>query len=292
MTTNLHNKTDIEIERDPSSPVLLVAGVRNESSLGWSASQTWLDRHPNNEVLITVNSEIAQNFVNAKEEADGRISSVKIDWSDTDAGSSLWMILDELYAKERRIGGVVHSIARADKTNFFDPAHQLEAKVYTDAFNISTLSLHGLAKATRQNLRPGGGIVTFGFGEPGKFVRGYGGAMGVAKAGLTQMVIELAESLGQAEPNARTAEIVTGFIPTRSGKSVAFLQGGTPDAVVDLFAESASLTGTSPTLQSETAGRLAVAFIDDPMFSQSTGIRLHTDGGWSLGGRALFSGEN
>ena len=275
---------------EPLAPVLVVAGVRNEDSLGWAAASAWLDKDPNNEVYVTVHSQKAQDFLDTQREELGveRVSWSETDWNDAEQIARFQQNLTVAYGDERRIAGIVHSIARADVSNFSTPAHELDSSVYTDAFLTSALSLQRVVKAAKDNLRDGAGIVTFGFGEPGRFTPGYGGAMSVAKAALSQMVVELAASLGRADPSARTFEIVTGYIPTQSGKGVALAQRLRPRDVEARFAEAAVLGNANSDLQRHAAGQLAVSLIADEAYSQTTGQRIHTDAGWSLSSSKLL----
>jgi len=271
------------------SPILVVAGVRNEVSLGWSAVETWLARDPNNQVLVTVRSDKGREFVEERsKELDGRIAIATIDWKDTDASNSLNKTLTGLMGKDRAVSGVVHAVAKADQSNFRRPAHELDPQVYNDALNVSTISLIRLIRGSRDHLRNNGGIVTFGFGEPRRVVEGYGGAMSVAKVALSQLVAELAVSLGRSDPPARTAEIVTGYIPTHAGRAVALLQRIKPSEVEEKAIQASPLKSTSSDSQRIAAGQIAVSFIADPMYGQSTGQRFSVDGGLNLIGPELF----
>lgn len=194
------------------------------------------------------------------------------------------------YGDERPLAGVVHAIAGASRDSFSKPAHELDASDYGDAFDTSALSLLRAVQAVRPNLRARGGIVTFGFGEVGKVVAGYGGPMSTAKAALSQMVVELAASLGKADPPARTAEIVTGYVPTRSGRGVALGQPGRarPADVEARFAETAPLADSNGADQAEAAGLLAVRFIAGPEHRQTTGARLPVHAGFDIVGVNFF----
>lgn len=110
--------------------------------------------------------------------------------------------------------------------------------------------------------------------------------MGGAKALLRHMVTEYAVSLGREDPPARTAAVSTGIVPTRSGKGVILArpQDSRPHVadVIRKFTESSPLSVADPTEQRLVAGQLAVSFIIDRQFSQSTGISLQADAGWNL----------
>lgn len=272
-----------------NAPVLVVAGIRDQKSLGWSAANAWLEEDPNHEVVATVRSPRAQTFIEAQNETTGgRISGVAIDWQDPQAEHMLSSVLQARYGDERRVAGIVHAIAGADPITFTTPAHQLEVDHHRNAENSSTYSLLRVVRAARNNLRPYGGIVTYGFGEPGHLTEGYGSPMSLAKVALSQLVVELAFSLGQDDPPARTLEIVTGFIATRSGRGVALFQHARPRDIEERFAATSPLKGANAERQRQIAGELAVRFINGREYEQTTGARIPVDGGWSLGRPALF----
>ncbi|MCW1907901.1 MAG: SDR family oxidoreductase [Candidatus Saccharibacteria bacterium] len=278
---------------DPeTAPYLFVAGVHNEASLGWSAAQAWLNMNPDHQVVASTRSDAGIEFINKQRELHrGRVDQVEADWSLPDANTIVRDQLHYTYGDERRFAGFVHAVAAADRTNFTQPAHALDPSVYVDAFRVSTVSLVQGVQAVQDLLVPNAGVVTFGFGRPGATVEGYGGAMSAAKAGLSQLTVELAASLGQAEPSARTAEIVTGYIPTYSGRGVALAQKVRPGVVEDQFAETALLPDTDSSSQRIAAGQMAAAFMVEPMFSQTTGQTIHVDAGWSLRSANLFPTE-
>jgi len=264
-------------------------------SLGWSAASAWLLRNPANRVLLTVRSDKARKFADARSaELPGRIDTVTIDWSDADAAAEVSRTLEQLLGGERGLAGVVHAIAGADLANFTTPAHELPAAVYTRAFDTTAASLVKLVSASHAHLAPLGGIVTFGFGEFRVVPEEYGGALSTAKIALSHMVAALGVSLGQADPPARTLEIVTSFIPSYSGRGVAAGIRKANDLkvtgvdIAETFAKDAPLPQTDYRDVLSAAGALAVSFVSDSMFFHTTGERIHVDGGWSTRGRSVL----
>jgi enoyl-[acyl-carrier-protein] reductase (NADH) len=264
-------------------------------SLGWSAASAWLRRDPANSVLLTVRSERAKAFADAQTaELAGRLETVAIDWSDPDAETEVSRHLERLLGRGRGLAGVVHAIAGAELANFTTPAHALPAAVYTSAFDTTAASLVKAVSASAAHLAPFAGIVTFGFGEFRVVPEEYGGAMATAKLALSQLVAVLGVSLGQADPPARTLEIVTSFIPSYSGRAVAAgisrANGSriTGTEISETFAADAPLPHTDPEAVLLAAGALAVSFIADPMFRHTTGERIHVDGGWATKGKSVL----
>ncbi len=269
---------------------LLIAGIRDEDSLGWSAAEAWLDADPKHQVVATVRSKKAGDFIRDKIiESDNRLDYIPVEWSDKDAYNVLGAELKNRYGSDRQFAGFVHAIAGVDSLNFKRPAHELDPGIYIDAFTVSAVSLLQGIRAAKDLLKPNAGIVTFGFGRSGTHIEGYGGAMSVAKQGLSQLAIELAFSLGRSDPSARTLEIVTGYIPTRSGRGVASAQRFRHEMVSSQFTETAPLVGTNYNLQRIAAGKLAVEFMINPIFEQTTGQKINVDGGWDLRGPDLFT---
>ncbi len=285
-----------QLDYHPSAPeTLLVAGIRDANSLGWVTARNWLEEVPDGKIVATYRSAEAQRFLGSQTDVyQGRISGLEIDWLAKHSSNTLALLLrmiDRRSEKETGFGlnitGVAHCVAAADRTNFTNDPTEIEEHVFIDAFRASTLSLQGLVKASKQYMAPNAGIVTFGYGDPEKTEKGYGGAMQLAKAGLTKTVMVLAEELGKGNdistgPLARIAEIVTGYIPTRSGKGVAILQKTKPRDAEAKSSESALLHGTNGALQAEAAGALAILFMRHPAFRQTTGQRLFVDGGASV----------
>lgn len=280
----------VSAEANPS-PLLVVAGVHDEKSLGWSACEAWLDRAPDHELLVTVRSDKARAFVTKQSEArPGRVNYLSVDWAEPDAGDELKTVLARHLGPERVIRGIVHAVASADPSSFKVPADQLDPKIYDDAISVSATSLLRLIQGCRAHMQEGAGIVTFGFGENDQVVEGYGGPMSVAKAALRHLVAVQARPLGQAEPYARIAEIVPGYIPTHAGSAVALLQPviSSPRKVANMFEATSPLKNASVEAQRSAAGQLAVSFMLDPMWDQTTGRRIYVDAGRSLGGPSLI----
>jgi enoyl-[acyl-carrier-protein] reductase (NADH) len=278
-----------------AGPLLLVAGTRDEMSLGWSAATAWLRKDAANRVLLTVRSIKAKTFAEAQRERHpGRIEVVTIDWADPASESQVSEHLARSLGGDRGLAGVVHAVAGADLSNFTSPAHVLSPTVYTNTFDVTAASLVRVVAASTAYLVPFGGIVTFGFGEFRVVSEEYGGALSTAKLALSQMVAVLGISLGQADPPARTLEIVTGFIPTYSGRGVAVGIAKANDRRVvaaDLsrnFCDQAPLKETTAEGQRLAAGALAVSFISDPMFRHTTGERIHVDGGWATKAKSVL----
>ena len=278
------------------APFLVVAGVHNEMSLGWAAAQHWLDRDTNNEVVVTVRNPKSQEFIEAKnEEYDRRIEVVPgLDWTERSAINGLRAALSRIIGDERLVSGAVHSIAHAPAENFVTPAHELDMDVYLDTYKATALSLVGLVQGSIDRIRPSGGIVTYGFSEYGRLQPSYGPALSTAKVALSHLIKELAGSLGQTEPCARTAEIVTSFIPTYAGRG--FLAGVgekrgkrlKPADEEAYLASQSVLQPYSSDKQRENAGKLAVELVADPLWEQTTGARFEINAGWQLKGREMI----
>lgn len=283
------------------APLLVVAGVRNEKSLGWSAAQAWLDRDPNNEVLVTARDGKSQDYVQSqKTETNGRVDLVApIDWTEADAARSLYEHLTKVMGSDRRVAGAVHSIAWAPPENFTTPAHGLPTDVYRQAMDATALSYLELIRGTEANMAPNAGVVTYGFGEHEQVFTEYGPALSTAKDALAHLVKETAVSLGRKEPAARTAEIVTWFIPTYAGRGVLAGIGQQrgrrvkPQQVEEhTAANMAALTTASPDEQWRNAGMIAADFIGNPMWSQTTGQRFEVNAGVPLIGPKIVPEEN
>ena len=284
--------------QEVKSPLLIVAGVHDEMSLGWSAAEAWLGGDPNNQLLVTTRSKKAGEFIAAKaEETDGRVSGIEIDWTEPAAARELYDALTRRVGSDRMVAGVVHSVAHAPPENFTTPSHQLSNEVYVKAFEATTLSFKGLVAGARDNLRPWAGAVTYGFSEYRRLTAEYGPALSIAKVALSHSVAELAGSLGREDPPARTAEIVTGFIPTYAGRGVLLgirRQRGrpvTPEQMAE-YVEEVSLLPADADEQRRNAGLIAVDFIANPMWSQTTGQRFEVNAGWSLSGKSIVPDED
>ncbi len=273
-------------EEAPSdASLLVVAGIHNKRSLGMEAVNGWLDADPEHTVLATVRGDDGYEFVEAESaKRDGRISLVRIDWVKSYAASTLNRKLNELAGDTRTVKGAVHSVAGADNSNFELPAHEIDPSVYDTAFQSTASSLVRLVQGARTHMVERAGVASYGFGVPGRSMEGYGGALTVAKAALSQLVVDLGVSLGQSSPRVRVAEIYPGYIPTTSARGAIGLGPRDSIDVSRHFEEHAALTDTDAKKQREALRRMTVAFMLDPMFSETTGARLPVDGGWSVRG--------
>lgn len=268
-------------EGSTEAPLLVIAGIRNKRSLGWEAVTHWLEADPEHSVLATVRSERSRDDVQKlADKTDGRVALVEVDWVKPKSPNVLRSALREILGEERGVAGVVHAVASANNINFKRPAHNLPAHVYKGAVDATAFSLVRLVQGAKEHMVDGAGVVTYGFGDPGRSMEGYGGALTVAKAALSQLVVELALSLGQETPRARTAEIVPGYIPTLSARGAIGLGGGDSADVEKYFTETAALAGTDASRQRDALGEMTVAFMTSPAFAQTTGTRLMVDGGW------------
>lgn len=271
--------------------VLVAAGLRNRDSLSWAAIEPWLQADPTNQALVTYRNEKAKFFIDGQNsDYDYRIVPVRIDWKaerDT-APDILSETLTKEYGQERVVAGVLHSVARAHPDSFRLAAHEVPLEMYEQAMAVSTLSLLGLVQGVRDHLKPHAGIVTFGYGNPELIDAEYGGPMALAKAGLSHLVKSLAQSLGQEAPHhARVAEIATGFIPTNSGRGVAARLDQSSEKTILPHFNQAAFIPTDPYEQRKNAGKLAISFMTDPVYSQTTGIRFDIDGGRLFRGQGL-----
>jgi len=283
------------------APLLVVAGVRNETSFGWSAAEAWLERDPNNEVLVTARGEKSVEFVRSQvEETNGRIDLVApLDWTEESAADALYKHLTSTIGSDRRLGGLVHAVAWAPPENFTTSAHELPTEVYRQAMDATSFSLLNLVHGARENLADSAGIVTFGFGEHDRVYTEYGPALSTAKDSLSHLINQLGVSLGQETPSARTAEIATWFVPTYAGRGVLAGIGKQrgervrPEQVKEYAAEKlAALKSADPDQQRINAGRIAVSFIADEMWSQTTGFHIPVDAGVPLRGHNIFPETN
>ena len=279
-----------EVEPVVAANTLLVAGVRDEWSLGWSAANAWLQADELNDAIVTVRSDEAADFIKERKSgfAEGRLQYGFIDWAEDTASDTLARFLNEHFGKERKLAGVVHSVAHADKQTFRKPAHDVRLAHYAEAFNVSVLSAVRLIQATHAHMKPNAGFVTFGFGSPKERVEGYGGPMAVSKSALGQLIVEMAGSLGSKENPVRTAEIIPGYIPTRSGTAVAMINRARSREVEAGFVKGSMLPETSSARQTRSAGLVTVRFMIGPEFADSTGITLPVDAGWSINRADLF----
>lgn len=287
-----YNLTEGEDMTETGPNVLVVAGLRNESSLSWAALELWMQADTDNQAIVTYRNDSARAFLDGRNwEYNNRIVPVRIDWKSgrDSAPRHLQETLTKHYGQERVVAGALHAIARAHPDSFKHPAHEVPLEHYEQAFAVSTLSLIGMVQGVREHLAPGAGIVTFGYGHAERIDKEYGGPMALAKAGLSHMVKSLAQSLGYEAPHhARVAEIATGFIPTNSGRGVAArLDVSSEKTILPHFAEAAFIP-TDPYEQRQNAGHLALAFMTDPMFSQTTGVRFDIDGGRLARGQGLL----
>lgn len=297
------------------APLLVVAGVRDEMSLGYAAANRWLEDDPRNQVLMTVRSRKAEKFAAGLKEAnEGRVDFVTIDYADPtpsidaseltgpddpnadqfqSAVQSLQSKLHEILGDERAVSGVVHSIAGADFSNFITPAHELSPQVYIDTYLVTAVSLLKVVQGVRGHLRDGAGIVTYGYEEPGGFTEDYGGALSTAKVALNQLVRVLAVSLGKETPSARTLEVIPGFVDTYAGTGVALgvvnnsgvrmKPSEMARGLEEYFRTSSALPNTSAEAQRQASGALAVEFIKGgPVFDQMTGETIRVNAGRSI----------
>jgi len=282
-------------ETRKDSPYLVVAGIRDEKSLGWAAAKLWLDRDPEHKLVATVRSTKGQRFVEAqRQNFAGRIEEPLIlDWTQDESSKDISEALGDMVGSGRLVSGVVHSVAGAPEENFQLPADEVDPEIYLQTIDTSAISLLRVIRGVRPNLTPGGGIVTFGYEEYGRVSEDYGGALSTAKVALSHLIKVQAVALGKAIPPARTLEIIPGFVDTYAGIGVALgiarkqgIRVKPSDLAKQLegyFAESASLPNTTAEDQRQASGALSVDFIiGDSPYDQITGQQIQVNAGRNI----------
>lgn len=118
---------------------------------------------------------------------------------------------------ERKLDGILHSIAFANYDEGMKPFHETTRAHFLQAVDISCFSLIALAKALKPNLNPGASVVTISISTTTMAAENYG-YMAPVKAALDSAVVFLAKSFGDAD--VRFNSVRAGLLKTSASAGI------------------------------------------------------------------------
>ncbi|NEQ64646.1 MAG: enoyl-ACP reductase FabI [Symploca sp. SIO1B1] len=167
---------------------------------------------------------------------------------------------------------LIHCLAFANKEDLSGGFSQTSRPGFSQALEISTYSLTGLASAAQPLMKEGGSIVTLSYLGGVKVIPNYN-VMGIAKAGLEMSVRYLAAELGPQ--NIRVNAISAGPIRTLASSAV----GG----ILDMIHHVEQVAPLRRTVTQLEVGNTA-AFLCSDLASGITGQVLYVDAGYEVMG--------
>lgn len=254
-----------EIRNQP----ILVMGIANRWSLAYAIAKGLSEAGAR--LLVTYQAERVQKAVEELGQALGATHVYPCDVSQDAAIAELFEHIGRDLG-ETPLGGVVHSIAFAQKEDLDRAFHATSRAGFQQALDISAYSLVSVAHGAAPLMRQGGGIVTLSYLGAQRVVPNYN-VMGVAKAALEAAVRYLASELGPQ--GIRVNAISAGPVRTASARAVRDL-----GAMIDHVAQHAPLRrAIDPAEVADTA-----RFLLSPAGRGITGDTLFVDSGYHIMG--------
>jgi enoyl-[acyl-carrier protein] reductase I len=203
---------------------VLVTGVANKKSVAWHVHQGL--RAAGATVVHAVRSEELRRAL-APQLAPSRVHVC-----DVEREEDVARLANELASDTPRLDGLVHSIAFASYSAEPRAFHETPKRDFLQAFDISCLSLVGLANALAPRFADGASVVTISISDTQLAAESYG-YMAPIKAALDSAVVFLAKSF--AARGVRFNAVKAGPLKTSSSAGIpGYLENY-------LFAEAATL---------------------------------------------------
>lgn len=248
-----------------SNKRILIAGVASNRSIAYGIAKAMHD----------AGAELAFTYQNEKLKS-------RVEQFAADLGSSIVLPLDvasdenitdcftELKKHWEKFDGFVHAIA-------FAPGDQLDGDYvnavtregFQIAHDISSYSFVAMAKASRDMLNPGAGLVTLSYLGAERAIPNYN-VMGLAKASLEANVRFMANAMGPQ--GIRVNAISAGPIRTLAASGIKSFK--------KMLAHCEAVTPLRRTVTIEDVGKSA-AYLCSDLASGVTGEILHVDGGFN-----------
>ncbi|MEM9701752.1 MAG: SDR family oxidoreductase [Planctomycetota bacterium] len=245
---------------------VLVTGVANKKSVAWHTAKLLSDAGA--EVHLAVHTEERRGKVR---KLAGGLPVHVCDVADQASIDELAATLTEKLG-ERKLAGLVHSVAFADYSAGWLPFHETPRAAFLQAVDISCFSLTALSNACSELLDPEtGSVVTISISTTRMAAENYG-YMAPVKAALDSSVCFLAKSFSQFS-KVRFNAVGPGLLKTQSSAGIP----GYLDSY--LFAERATLRNAAVTTP-EVAN--AVAFLLSPRSSGINAQHLCIDAGMGV----------
>ena len=240
-----------------------VFGVANKKSVGFHVGR-----------VLTENGAKVLYVVHTEERRDAlkkRLPDHPIYVCDVAVPKDVDRVVAELTAEHPTLHGFVHAIAFANYSEGARPFHEVPARDFLEAMQISCHSLVDLARALKPHLDPDASVVTISISTTRMAAENYG-YMAPVKAALDSSVVFLAKSFA-ADTRIRFNCVNPGLLKTNSAAGIP----GYVDSY--LYAEQVIPRGTG--LKTEEVAN-TVAFL---LSSASSGInaqQLVIDAGMSI----------
>ena len=248
---------------DLENKIVVVFGLANKKSVACSIARTLVGAGA--EVIHVVRSE--ERRLTAKKLFPG----CPVFLCDVENEENIVRVKDQV-AKEigsqRRIHGLVHSIAFANYSDGFKPFHETRREDFLQAINVSCFSFISIANNFKELIERNGSIVTISISTTRMAAENYG-YMAPIKAALDSSLCFLAKSFSGFS-NIRFNAVAPGLLKTSASAGIP----GYVDSY--LFAEKAILRKRA--LKTQEAANVAVFLLSD----RSSGITAQTmvvDGG-------------
>ena len=239
----------------------LVTGVANKKSVAWATARQLLDA--GSEVIFAVRSEARRDSL-TKLLKDYEVLVSDVEHQDQIDALSVAL-------GERKLDGLLHSIAFANYSAGMRPFHQTERADFLQAMDISCYSLVALSQALEAAFNPGASVVTITISTTTMAAENYG-YMAPVKAALDSAIVFLAKSFG-----ARGVR----FNAVRAGLLKTSASAGIPGYLESyLYGEAATFRGQGVT--TDEVGATA-AFLLSPSSSGINGQGLVVDAGMGSG---------
>ena len=236
----------------------LITGVANKKSVAFHVAKILIESGA--QVLFSV-----QNDVNFKK-VEALFPESEIYKCDVEDEEDLRRLSEQL--GEKKISGLLHSIAFANYSEGIKPFHETNLKDYLQATNISCFSLVSLANILRKHMSEDASVVTISISNTKATSYGY---MGPIKAALDATVPFLAKSFSEFS-QIRFNAVCSGPLKTSASAGIP--------GYVNNFIYSEQLMLRKKALKTEEVAN-TVAFLLSPRSSGINGEKIVVDGGMS-----------
>jgi len=250
---------------DLSGKSIVVFGLANRKSVACAVGEVL--REEGAEVIHVVRSE-------ARRDTAGKLfpdSPVFV--CDVEEEGNIVQVRDEIAAHlgERKLAGLVHSIAFANYSRGLVPFHQTVKSDFLQAVDISCFSLIAIANHFKELLAADGSVVTISISTTSMAAENYG-YMAPVKAALESSLAFLAKSFS-ADSRVRFNAVCPGLLKTSASAGIP--------GYIDSYLYAEKLTLRKKALETcEVAN--CVTFLLSPRSSGITGQRLVLDAGMGL----------
>ena len=241
----------------------LVMGVANRKSVAWRVAS--MLEQCGAAVIYSVRSE------SRRQQVAKLLTGREVLVCDVEDAEQIQQLADSLASGNRRLDGMVHSIAFADYPEGIRPFHETTKQQFLQAVDISCFSLVAVSNALKDLFNPDASVVTIGISTTTMATESYG-YMAPIKAALESSLAFLTKSFSKFS-HVRFNAVAAGLLKTSASAGIP--------GYVDSYLFAEQVIPRKRAVETDEVASTAV-FLLSPRSSGITAQRIVVDAGMAI----------